>query len=185
MHNIKLPLPLKQGGLGMRSWASLRHITHFSSWAEAGPRALLLMTRLNFALPDSVSRDIGDSVSAFSHRLKNPSSFWQFGTPVKRFKLQHILTNQLDDHEFTVGSSLSHDPSVNAQFIGSCSPHMCLPFNASAVPRSDMPLLLFAASPPGSFKMVQCRSATSSRESHRRWRCSVVWIRRALPLRAL
>jgi hypothetical protein len=138
MHNIKLSLPLKTGGLGMRSWASLRHITHFSSWAEAGPRALLLMTRLNFALPDSVSRDIGDSVSALSHRLKNPSSFWQFGTPVKRFKLQHILTSQLDDHEFIVGSSLSHDPSVNAQFIGSCSPHMCLPFNASAVPRSDL-----------------------------------------------
>ncbi len=55
LHSIKLSLPLKQGGLGMRSWASLRHITHFSSWAEAGPRALLLMTRLDFTLPDSVT----------------------------------------------------------------------------------------------------------------------------------
>jgi hypothetical protein len=34
--------------------------------------------------------------------------------------------------------TFSHDPSVNAQFIGSCLPHMCLPFNASAVPRSDL-----------------------------------------------
>jgi hypothetical protein len=138
LHNIKLSLPLKQGGLGMRSWASLRHITHFSSWAEAGPRALLLMTRLNFTLPASIARDIGDSVSALSQRLKNPPSFWQVGTAVKRFKLQHVLTNQLDDYETLLGSSLSHDPAVNAQFIGSCLPHMCLPFNASAVPRSDL-----------------------------------------------
>ena len=138
LHTIKLSLPLKQGGLGMRSWSSLRHITHFSSWAEAGPRALLLMTRLNFTLPASVSRDIGDSVSALHSRLKNPPSFWQFGTAVKRFKLQHVLTNQLDDFETLLGSSLSHDPAVNAQFIGSCLPHMCLPFNASAVPRSDL-----------------------------------------------
>ncbi len=122
----------------MRSWSSLRHITHFSSWAEAGPRALLLMTRLNFTLPDSIAHDIGDSVSALHHRLKNPPSFWQFGTAVKRFKLQHVLTQQLDDFETKLGSSLSHDPSVNAQFIGSCLPHMCLPFNASAVPRSDL-----------------------------------------------
>ena len=138
LHSIKLSLPLKQGGLGMRSWSSLRHITHFSSWAEAGPRALLLMTRLNFTLPASVARDIGDSVSILSQRLTNPPSFWLFGTPVKRFKIQHALTRQLDDFEFTLGSSLSHDPSVNAQFIGSCSPHMCLPFNASAIPRSDL-----------------------------------------------
>ena len=122
----------------MRSWASLRHITHFSSWAEAGPRALMLMTRLNFSLPESIALDIGDSVSALSKNLKNPPSFWQFGTPTLRFKLQHALTKQLDDHEFIVGSTLSHDPSVNAQFIGSCLPHMCLPFNASAVPRSDL-----------------------------------------------
>jgi hypothetical protein len=138
LHNIKLSLPLKQGGLGMRSWTSLRHITHFSSWAEAGPRALLLMTRLHFTLPDSVARDIGDSVTALHHRLKNPPSFWHFGTAVKRFKLQHVLTSQLDAYETLLGSSLSHDPSVNAQFIGSCLPHMCLPFNASAVPRSDL-----------------------------------------------
>ena len=138
LHNIKLSLPLKQGGLGMRSWSSLRHITHFSSWAEAGPRALLLMTRLHFTLPASIARDIGDSVSILSPRLKNPSSFWLFGTAIKRFKIQHALTRQLDDCELTLGSSLSHDPSVNSQFIGSCSPHMCLPFNASAIPRSDL-----------------------------------------------
>ena len=138
LHTIKLALPLKQGGLGMRSWESLRHITHFSSWAEAGPRALLMMTHLNFTLPKSIALDIGDSVSALSVHLKNPSSFWLFGTPVKRFKLQHSLTKQLDEYEFAIGSSLSHDPAVNAQFIGSCLPHMCLPFNASAVPRSDL-----------------------------------------------
>ena len=138
LHTIKLALPLKKGGLGMRSWSSLRHITHFSSWAEAGPRCLLLMASLNFTLPDSIARDIGDSVSSLHHRLKNPSSFWQVGTAVKRFKLQHVLTNQLDDYETLLGSSLSHDPAVNAQFIGSCLPHMCLPFNASAVPRSDL-----------------------------------------------
>jgi hypothetical protein len=138
LHTIKLALPLKQGGLGMRSWSTLRHITHFSSWAEAGPRALLLMTRLNFSLPDSIALDIGDSVSALSKTLTNPPAFWQFGTPTLRFKLQHMLTKQLDDHDYLYGSTLSHDPSVNAQFIGSCLPHMCLPFNASAVPRSDL-----------------------------------------------
>jgi hypothetical protein len=50
----------------------------------------------------------------------------------------HVLTNQLDDYDTLRCSSLSHDPAVNAQFIGSCLPHMCLPFNASAVPRSDL-----------------------------------------------
>jgi hypothetical protein len=96
------------------------------------------MTRLNFSLPDSIALDIGDSVSALSKILKNPPAFWQFGTPTLRFKLQHALTKQLDDHEYFIGSTLSHDPSVNAQFIGSYLPHMCLPFNASAVPRSDL-----------------------------------------------
>jgi hypothetical protein len=96
------------------------------------------MTRLNFSLPASVTRDIGDSVSALQNRLKNPPSFWTFGTPAKRFKLQHLLTQQLDDYDILFGSSLSHDPAVNAQFIGSCLPHMCLPFNASAIPRSDL-----------------------------------------------
>jgi hypothetical protein len=138
IHDVKLSLPLKKGGLGMRSWSSLRHITHFSSWAEAGPRALLLMARLNFSLPSSVARDIGSSVSALQNRLINPSSFWIFGSPVKRFKLQHLLTQQLDDYDIAFCSSLSHDPAVNAQFIGSCLPHMCLPFNASAIPRSDL-----------------------------------------------
>ncbi len=69
LHDIKLSLPLKKGGLGMRSWKSLRHITHFSSWAEAGPRALLLLTRLNFTLPNSIAVDIGNSVSALHHRV--------------------------------------------------------------------------------------------------------------------
>jgi hypothetical protein len=74
------------------------------------------------------------------NRLKNPSSFWIFGSPVKRFKLQHLLTQQLDDYDTTFGSSLSHDPAVNAQFIGSCLPHMCLPFNASAIPEDLEPI---------------------------------------------
>jgi hypothetical protein len=137
-HSIKLALPLKKGGLGMRSWDSLRHITHFSSWAEAGPRILLLTSRLSFTLPDAVTRDVGDSVAALCKRLINPSSFWELGNPSKRFKLQHLLTDQLDTYDELFASTLSHDPAVNAHFLGSCLPHMCLPFNASAIPRSDL-----------------------------------------------
>ncbi len=49
-----------------------------------------------------------------------------------------VLTQQLHDYDTTFGSSLSHDPAVNAQFIGSCLPHTCLTFNASAIPRTDL-----------------------------------------------
>ena len=51
--------------------------------------------------------------------------------------MQHILTGQLDDFEYTKGASLSHDTAVNGQFIGSCLPHMCLPFNSASVPLND------------------------------------------------
>jgi hypothetical protein len=138
IHDIKISLPLKRGGIGLRSWESLRHITHFASWAEAGSRSHLLMSRLGFTLPRSIQLDIGDSVSALSRQLQNPPDFWTFGAPTKRFKVQHHLTAQLDNLDFTRASSLSHDPSVNAQFLGSCLPHMCLPFNTAFVPLSDI-----------------------------------------------
>jgi hypothetical protein len=96
------------------------------------------MTRLCFTLPRAIQLDIGDSVSALSRHLKNPPDFWTFGTSTKRFKVQHHLTAQLDDLDFTRASSLSHDPAVNAQFLGSCLPHMCLPFNTAFVPLSDI-----------------------------------------------
>jgi hypothetical protein len=72
IHNIKVSLALKKGGLGLRTWTSLRHITHFSSWAEAGPRILLLMTSLDFSLPASILHDIGDSVAAVMLRTALP-----------------------------------------------------------------------------------------------------------------
>jgi hypothetical protein len=138
LHQIKLALPLKRGGLGLRSWQSLRHITHFSSWIEASSRATLMMTRLNLPFPPCIIRDIGDSVAVLSRVLKNPPDFWLFGSATRRFKIQHHLTRQLDDFDYSKGSSLSHDPSVNAQFIGSCLPHMCLPFNSASVPLADI-----------------------------------------------
>jgi hypothetical protein len=138
LHQIKIALPLKRGGLGMRSWDSLRHVTHFSSWAEAGSRANLLMTRLNIPLPTNILRDIGDSVSTLSRSLNNPPEFWHFGTSSRRFKIQHHLTRQLDDLDFSKASNLSHDPAVNAHFIGSCLPHMCLPFNSAFTPLADI-----------------------------------------------
>ena len=117
----------------MRTWTSLLHICHFASWAEAGPRVLLLLNLTRVNLPASIANAIGDSVSALKHRLDNPPDFWVVGTETKRFRLQHELTEQLDAADFLTGSTLSHDPAVNAQFIGSCLPHMCLPFNAPAI----------------------------------------------------
>ena len=52
-----------------------------------------------------------------------------------RHKLQHQLTEWLDDAESLEASTLSHDPAVSAQFLGSCSPPMSMPFNCSLVPR--------------------------------------------------
>jgi hypothetical protein len=138
VHAIKLSLPLKKGGLGMRSWHSLQHICHFSSWAEAGPRITLFLERMSASLPSPIADAIGQSVSALRYRLDNPPNFWEVGNNIKRFKLQHHLTDQLDHADFILGSTLSHDPAVNAQFIGSCLPHMCLSFNAPAVPRADL-----------------------------------------------
>jgi hypothetical protein len=137
-HQTKLALPIKRGGLGMRSWISLRHITNFSSWIEAGSRANLLTKLLNIPFPHSILHDIGDSVTTLSRFLRNPPDFWLFGTAARRFKTQHHLTRQLDDFEFTKATNLSHDPAVNAHFIGSCLPHMCLPFNSASVPLSDI-----------------------------------------------
>ena len=138
MHSIKLSLPLKKGGLGLRTWHSLIHVCHFASWAEAGPRILLFLQHHNISLPISIATDIGLSVSALKSRLENEPDFWIVGTDVKRFKLQHHLTDQYDDADFILGSTLSHDPAVNGQFIGSCLPHMNLPFNAPAIPRADL-----------------------------------------------
>jgi hypothetical protein len=138
MHTIKLSLPLKKGGLGMRAWHSLLHVCHFASWAEAGPRILLFLQHHNASLPTSIATAIGLSVSALKSRLENDPEFWVAGNDVKRFKLQHHLTDQTDDADFTFGSTLSHDPAVNGQFIGSCLPHMSLPFNAPAIPRTDL-----------------------------------------------
>ena len=59
-------------------------------------------------------------------------------TTGKRFKLQHLLTDQLDTYDEMFAPTLSHDnPSVNVHFMGSCLLHMCLPYSASARPRSD------------------------------------------------
>jgi hypothetical protein len=138
MHNVKIALPLKKGGLGMRPWHSLLDICHFSSWAEAGPRILLFMQHMSTSIPHQISTDIGHSVASLQTNLMNPPDFWLVGTETKRFKLQHHLTEQLDTFDYLRCSKLSHDPAVNAQFMGSCLPHMCLPFNASAIPRSDL-----------------------------------------------
>jgi len=93
---------------------------------------------MSAAIPATIANAIGESVAALKHKLDNPPDFWIVGNDVKRFKLQHSLTQQLDDADFIVGSTLSHDPAVNAQFIGSCLPHMCLPFNAPAIPRAEL-----------------------------------------------
>jgi len=138
IHAIKLARPLKKGGLGMRTWHSLLHICHFSSWAESGPRVLLFIDHMDIPLPLTIINDIGASVSSLKMRLENDPPFWEVGTEVKRFKVQNILTDQLDDADFLFASTLSHDPAVNAQFIGSCLTHMNLPFNAPAIPRSDL-----------------------------------------------
>ena len=122
----------------MRTWHSLLHVCHFASWAEAGPRILLFLQHHNVFLPTAIATSIGLSVSALKARLDNDPEFWIVGADVKRFKLQHHLTDQSDEADFLLGSTLSHDPAVNGQFIGSCLPHMNLPFNAPAIPRVDL-----------------------------------------------
>ena len=93
---------------------------------------------MHISFPHQINLDIGHSVSALQASFDMPPKYWTVGSPSLRFKVQHELTDQLDAVEFLRCSTMSHDPAVNAQFIGSCLPHMCLPFNAPSIPRSDL-----------------------------------------------
>ena len=135
MHAIKLALPVVKGGLALRSWTSLQHITHFSSWIESGPRILKLVAMLGLSLPLSISNDIGNSVAHLSATFDAPPEYWHMDGEKPRHKVQHELTDWLDAVEIAEASNLSHDPAVNAQFIGSCTPAMSMPFNCTLVPR--------------------------------------------------
>lgn len=135
IHEIKVSLPLVQGGIGLRSWHSLRHIVHFSSWIEAGPRILSFIGIIGRSLPPSISREIGESVAALSSRFEVPSRYWHMDAEKPRRKVQHELTGMLDAAEVEEASSLSHDPAVKAQFLGSSSPSMSLIFNTCLIPR--------------------------------------------------
>lgn len=52
-----------------------------------------------------------------------------------RFKVQHELTMFLDDCEIAEVSSISTDQAVTAQFLGSITSSMSLPFNSCLIPR--------------------------------------------------
>ncbi len=136
MHAIKVALPVVRGGVGLRPWLSLLHVAHFSSWVEAGPRILKALEFLECDMPPECARHIGESVAHCSWRVtpKDPH-YWRLDPRRCRTKTQHELTELLDDADIEEGSSLSHDPAVNAQFIGSCTAPMCLPFNSAAIPR--------------------------------------------------
>ena len=83
-----------------------------------------------------VSRTLGATVAFLSARFApEDDRYWHLHPKKCRSKTQHELTDWLDQADIAEGSALSHDPAVNAQFIGSCSPAMCLPFNSSAMPR--------------------------------------------------
>ncbi len=135
IHNIKLSLPLLQVGLGLRSWTSLREITHFSSWIESGPRVLRLFGLLELPLPPLILDAIGSSVAALSSRFDMPEDYWRMDAKSARCKVQHELTQKLDAADIAEALSISTDPAVSAQFIGSTSPSMSLPFNSCLVPR--------------------------------------------------
>jgi len=136
LHAIKIALPVIKGGLGLRPWLSLTEIAHFSSWVESGPRVLLLLSFFNRSMPPVITQELGASVAFLSSRFApEADGYWQLHPKKCRHKTQHELTEWIDNADIAEGSSLSHDPAVNAQFIGSCSPAMCLPFNSSAVPR--------------------------------------------------
>jgi hypothetical protein len=64
-----------------------------------------------------------------------PGEFWKMHPTRVRHKVQHELTEMLDDSEIAEASTLSHDPAVTAQFRGSISPSMSLPFNSCLIPR--------------------------------------------------
>jgi hypothetical protein len=135
IHDIKVNLPLVKGGLGMRSWSSLIEAAHFASWIESGPRLLQLFDLLRLSVHQSILLQIGDSVSFLSSRFNMPDHFWRLDARRVRNKVQHEITDMLDDAEIAEASSLSHDPAVNAQFRGSITPSMSLPFNSCLVPR--------------------------------------------------
>jgi hypothetical protein len=135
IHDIKLNLPLAKGGLGLRSWTSLLDVAHFSSWAESSPRILQLLQLLHIPLHPSIANAIGSNVSRLSSRFTMPEGYWQISASHARFKIQHELTEQLDAAEIAEALSLSTDPAVAAQFLGSVSPSMSLPFNSCLAPR--------------------------------------------------
>ena len=135
IHQIKLALPLVKGGLGLRTWTSLLNVTHFSSWVEAGPRILALIAHVGIPLPPIITADIGTSVAALSARFDAPDHYWFMDAEKRRRKCQHELTEWMDNAELSEGASLSHDPAVTAQFLGSSTATMSMPFNCSLVPR--------------------------------------------------
>jgi ribonuclease HI len=135
IHDIKLNLPLVKGGLGLRSWSSLLEAAHFSSWIESGPRLLQLFALLQLPIPPPILIQIGNSVSFLSSRFDMPQDFWSLHATRVRTKVQHEITEMLDEADIAEASSLSHDPAVNAQFLGSITPSMSLPFNSCLVPR--------------------------------------------------
>ena len=135
IHDIKISLPLVKGGLGLRSWTSLLEATHFASWVESGPRLLHLFDLLQLPIHPSILSQIGNSVASLSHRFDMPDDFWRLDAKRVRTKVQHEITEMLDAAEIIEASSLSHDQVVNAQFRGSITPSMSLPFNSCLIPR--------------------------------------------------
>jgi hypothetical protein len=136
IHDIKLNLPLVKGGLGLRSWTSLVDVAHFSSWVESAPRILRLFQLLQMQLPPSITDAIGSSVALLSARFDMPANYWHISARRARYKVQHELTEQLDVAETAEALSIAKDPAVAAQFLGSSSPSMSMPFNSCLIPRS-------------------------------------------------
>jgi Reverse transcriptase (RNA-dependent DNA polymerase) len=136
IHDIKINLPLLKGGLGLRSWSSLREISHFASWVESGPRLLRLFDFLRLSIHPSILLDIGNSVSFLSSHFTMPPEYWHMHPTRARTKTQHELTEMLDDAEIIEASSLSPDAAISSQFKGSVTPLMSLPFNSCLVPRA-------------------------------------------------
>jgi ribonuclease HI len=135
IHDIKLNLPLVKGGLGLRSWTSLIDVAHFSSWVESAPRVLRMFELLQMQLPASITDAIGSSVASLSSRFAMPVNYWIMSPRRARSKVQHELTEQLDTAEIAEALSIAKDPAVAAQFLGSISPSMSLPFNSCLIPR--------------------------------------------------
>lgn len=63
-----------------------------------------------------------------------PKHYWVMNTR-NRSKVQHELTELLDDAEVSEATALCKDPAIAAQFLGSVSPTMSLPFNSCLIPR--------------------------------------------------